>query len=208
MAIEIQDKTYINLLDLLTKDRELPAECDTWGIKSVHADLITTKRFKYPFPGNWAVASGPFLNHKGSCPEDVGDGLCVATSWQGMASGGITARTLLLVAYASTEMLGDDEQDQGKFRVKRLFVVDLLDGERLIRVHGSGAYLSGANLSGAYLSGADLSGANLSGASLSGASLSWANLSWANLSGATYTKYTKFPKNFTIPSSIVLLEVD
>jgi uncharacterized protein YjbI with pentapeptide repeats len=42
----------------------------------------------------------------------------------------------------------------GKLRVRRVRVVAVLDGERVLREHGSGANLSGANLSGANLSGA------------------------------------------------------
>ncbi|TDT31133.1 pentapeptide repeat-containing protein [Naumannella halotolerans] len=171
---------YSNLLDVITKDRELPDGWDTWGIKSTRPDLTTRNGFQWPFPGGVAEAPN-MLDHNGSCPREEGDGLCVATTWAGMASGGFPARTLLLVAYNMADARGDQV---GKCRVPRVAVVDLVDGERLVRDHGANSYLRGANLSGANLRGADLSEADLRGADLSGADLSGADLSEADLRGA------------------------
>ena len=171
---------YINLLDKLTEGRTLPEGYTAWGIKSTHPDLTTRGGFQWPFPGN-ATDTYPLDDHDRSCPRREGDGVCVATSWLGMASAGYTADTLLLVAYRSVEARG---YESGKLRVPQAFVVALIDGVRLVRDHGSGANLYGANLPRANLYGASLSGANLSGANLSVADLSMANLSRANLYGA------------------------
>ncbi len=172
----------VNLLDVITADRELPEGFEHLAVRSVRPDLSSSRGYRYPFPGGVAEAAGPFLDHRGSCPAAVGDGICAATTWAGMASGGIPARTLLLVAYRTVDVLGDSET--GKLRLRAMFVADLLDGETLLRESGHGAYLYGAYLSGAYLNGAYLYGAYLSGAYLGGAYLSGAYLGGAYLSGA------------------------
>ena len=177
----------VNLLHLITQDRDLPKGCDTWGIRTVRPDLTSKYDFRYPYPGNWVDAPGPIAaSNTDACPVSVGDGLCVGLTWRGMASGSVPARTLLLVGYSSADVLGTSSY---KVRVRRLFVAELIDGEKLLVVSGRGADLTGADLSGANLSGAnlyraDLSGAKLGGANLSGADLNGANLNGANLSGA------------------------
>ena len=186
----------VDLLQVITDGRHLPDGCDRWAIKSTRPDLTTYGGYRWPYPGRWAEATDPDPAHTGACPSRPGDGLCVAWTWAGMASGGIPARTLLLVAYAAGDVLGSGA---GKARVRRVHVVDMVDGEALLRRAGRGADLGGADLSGAYLSGAnlgraylgwadlrgaDLSGANLRGADLSGADLRGADLGWANLRGA------------------------
>ena len=165
----------------------LPDGYDRWGIKSVHPDLRTYKGYQWPFPGGVAHAQDVDPDNTGACPGRPGDGLCVATTWQGMASGGIPARTLLLVAYRDADILGRDEEE-GKLRCRDVAVVAVVDGERLLREAGAGVNLYGADLTGADLSGADLGGANLSGANLSGAYLGEANLSGANLGGANLAR--------------------
>jgi hypothetical protein len=183
----------IDLLDVITKDRELPEGYDQWAIRTVRPDLRSRNNYRYPFPGKVAKAAGPFSEGRGECPSHDGDGICAATTWRGMASGGVVASTLLLVAYKEKHALGGSRSG-GKLRLRRFLVVDVIDGLDLLRKSGKGANLSGAdlsganlfgaNLSGAKLRGADLYGANLSGADLSGANLFGANLSGANLSGA------------------------
>jgi hypothetical protein len=142
---------YASVLNRLTEGRRLPKGCDTWGFKSVRPDGRTRGDFTWPLAAKWVEASGPFLDHRSECPRAEGDGLCVATTYAGMASGGIPARTMLLTAHSSADVLGEAP---GKLRVRRVRVVAVLDGERVLREHGSGANLSGANLSGANLSGA------------------------------------------------------
>jgi hypothetical protein len=191
----------IDLLDVITKDRELPEGYDQWAIRTVRPDLRSRNDYRYPFPGKVAKAAGPFSEGRDECPSHDGDGICAATTWRGMASGGATASTLLLVAYKEKHVLGGSRSG-GKLRLRRFLVVDVIDGLDLLRKSGKGADLSGANLSyanlsyvnlcganlrGAYLSGADLSYADLRGASLSGAYLCGANLRGAYLSGANFS---------------------
>ena len=125
----------------------LPDGYDRWGIKSVQPDLRTYKGYQWPFPGGVATAGNVDPDNTDACPGRPGDGLCVATTWQGMASGGIPARTLLLVAYRGADILGRDEEE-GKLRCREVAVVAVVDGERLLREAGAGANLSGANLYG------------------------------------------------------------
>jgi len=155
---------YKNLLDTITEGRTLPEGFDTWGIKSTRPDLTTRGGYRWPFPGNTATAPD-MADHNDPCPRFAGDGLCVALDWNGMASGGFPARTLLLVAYRASEAHGN----RSKVRVPAVHVVALVDGEALIRASGTRANLYGANLSGANLSVANLRGADLDRANLRGA---------------------------------------
>ena len=169
----------VNLIPVIV-DREqatMPEWCDSWGIKSVRPDLRTYGGYQWPWPGQTAVCDPNALmpTNRDACPSQEGDGLCVATSWRGMASGGIPASTMLLVAYASSEALGGDTEN-GKLRLPRVAVVAVVDGLRLLRESGAGANLRGANLYAANLSGANLSGANLRGANLYAANLTRADL--------------------------------
>ncbi|MFN6539631.1 MAG: pentapeptide repeat-containing protein [Nostoc sp. EkiNYC01] len=70
-----------------------------------------------------------------------------------------------------------------------------------------GVRLAGANLWGVNLEGANLSNANLEAANLGGANLSNANLSNTELIRASYTKETKFPKNFN-PANKTMYLID
>ena len=139
--------TDIDLIPIIVKREHatLPDWCDSWGIKTVQPDLRTYGGYQWPCPGQTAACDPARLvpENTGACPSHAGDGLCVATSWQGMASGGIPARTLLLVAYASAEVLGRDDA-AGKLRLPRVAVVALVDGQRLLGEAGSGANLDGA----------------------------------------------------------------
>lgn len=169
-------------------DREqavMPDGFDSWGIKSVRPDLSTAHNFRWPFPGSCTSSYDAVdaLNI-GACPSRIGDGLCIATTWQGMASGGIDARTLLLVAYQSEWLLGYDE-DMGKFRVGGpVAVVALIDGWRLVVEEGERANLKDADLRGADLSGANLRNADLSLANLDRTFMRMADLRGADLSDA------------------------
>ena len=207
-----EEKKYTDLIPVIVERTKatLPEGFDSWGIKSILPDLTTRNGYQWPFPGGIAECDPKEIDadSASACPRHEGDGLCVATSWRGMASSGFPARTLLLVAYGADEVLGRDDTE-GRLQCPRVAVVALADGERLLREAGSGADLRGAdlrranlrranlrwanlseanlrraNLSGADLRGADLSWANLSGADLRGANLRWANLREANLSEA------------------------
>ena len=176
-----------NLLAVITSDPSvsMPEGFDTWGVKSVHPDLITTHGFQWALPGGVNVSNDALVpGNTSACPNRPGDGLCVATTWRGMASGGIPARTLLLVAYRKSDIVGRDEAS-GKLRIGGpVASVKLVDGCRLIRERGAGMVLEDANLRGANLRDADLRGASLEGANLWGADLEDANLRGANLEDA------------------------
>ena len=181
---------YRDLLPVIV-EREgaaLPDGFDSWGLKSVHPDLRTTRGYRWPAPGDIAECDpGRIIDiNTDACPAQVGDGLCVATSWRGMASGSIPARTLLLVAYTCSDVLGRDEVE-GKLRCPRVAVVALVDGEWLLRETGTRANLRHANLTGAHLTCANLTGANLT----------CANLTGANLTGAEWTALTSWPAGFS-----------
>ena len=168
------DTTYRDLIPVIVEREQatLPPGCDSWGIKSVHADLRTTHDYTWPLPGNVAECDPNRIvtDNDGACPDQEGDGLCVAKTWRHMASGGISARTILLVAYHSTDILGS-EIDGDKLRASKVHVVALIDGERLLREAGRDANLQRANLEGANLEGANLQGADLRGANLQDADL-------------------------------------
>jgi len=180
--------------------------------RAVHPDLRSSRGYRWPWPGNEAVAplpEGKEFTRGGPCPEFPGDGLCLAKTWRGAASGSIPAITCLLVEFDPADVLGEDDD---KLRVARCRVVDVFDAPGLIRdgwccnanlggadLRGAnlgGADLWGADLGGADLWGADLRGADLGGADLGGADLRGANLGGAHLRGATADRWTRWPDGF------------
>ena len=199
--------------------------------RSVHPDLRSSHGYRWPFPGHDAVAplpDGAEFTSGDPCPQFVGDGLCLAKTWRGAASGGIPAITCLLVEFDDGDVLGEDDD---KVRVSSCRVVDVFDAPALLRDGwGKGAYLTGADLTradltgatlygatlyganltradltGAYLSRADLTGATLSGADLSGAYLYGATLSGADITRARADRYTRWPAGFDPKAAGVLL---
>ena len=160
--------------------------------RAVHPDLRSSHGYRWPWPGNEATAplpDGQEFTRGDPCPQFIGDGLCLAKTWRGAASGSIPAITCLLVEFDQADVLGEDDD---KIRVSRCRVVDVFDGPALIRDGWCrGADLRGANLRGAGLGYADLwsadlgyadlRGANLGGANLWGADLRYADLGGANL---------------------------
>ena len=199
----------------------VPDEPLTLGWRTVHPDLRSTRGYRYPHPGGWATCTGNHLTAGDPCPSFNGDGLCVAKTWAGAASGGIPAHAALLVAYRPGDVLGEDAD---KVRVRSMLVLDVFNPARLLREGmGAGAdltradltradltranltraNLTGANLPGANLSGADLTGANLTGANLPGADLTGADLTGANLTGANLTRayadrWTRYPVGYEV----------
>jgi hypothetical protein len=172
------------LLDLVAQraqDGDLTGIGDTdlcWAFRAVHPDLRSRNGFRYPWPGKWATAPGPFITENTTgCPQAEGDGLCVAKTVSGAGQGGIPFRTVLIVGYRPADVLGSDDQ---KLRVRALYVADVADGIGLLR----GTYLRGAVLRGADLRGADLGGAYLRSADLRDADLRGADLRGADLGGA------------------------
>ena len=100
------------------------------GWKAVHPDLRSRDEYRYPFPGGWADAGGPILDHSDACPRQAGDGLCVAKTWKGAASGCIPASTVLLVGYHDDDVYGEDDH---KVRVGAMLVLDVVDVPSLAR---------------------------------------------------------------------------
>ena len=130
-----------------------------WGFRFNAVDLTSQHSFCWPFPGNWAVADGPFTDSSNPCPSRPGDGICVAHTLAGAQSSGrgLGHSVGLLVAWLPGDVLGSSTD---KVRVKRAWVAAVFDPLKV----AYGANLYGANLSGANLFGAHLFGANLSGA--------------------------------------------
>jgi hypothetical protein len=127
-------------------------------------------------------AAGIIRGNTSPCPEREGDGLCLAKTFTGAASGSITASTGLIVAYRPKDVLGEDGH---KLRVSQCTVLDFIDIPRLIRKGcATNADLRRADLRRADLYGADLHEADLRRANLSLANLRESNLSGANLYGA------------------------
>ena len=148
--------------------------------KAVRPDLRTSNGYRWPWPGSEAVADPGergFTRGGNGCPAFPGDGLCLAKTWAGAASGGIPAITCLLVTYDPADVLAETDD---KLRVTRCRVTDVYDAPALIRA----GFCAGADLRGADLGGADLGGADLGGAYLGGAYLRGADLRGADLGGA------------------------
>ena len=153
-----------------------------WAWKAVDVDFTTRNGFKWPFPTENGAeveeTSAIDTNNKTGCPNQDGDGLCLAKTWCGAAARGKPTRTVLWVSYYHNDVLGEDND---KLRVKRCFVHYLFDADKLVRSGGNRANLYGANLRAADLRDADLRGANLYGANLRDTDLRGANLRGANL---------------------------
>jgi hypothetical protein len=167
------------------------------GWKVVRPDGRTHDNYQWPLTATDVQAdpNGRAFELGDACPSFPGDGLCIATSWEGAQSGGLPAITGLAVAYREADKLGGDST---KIRVKGCRVLDVLDIPRLLREgHGTGAYLTGAYLTRADLTRANLTGANLTGANLTGADLTRANLTRANLTRANLTDANLTDANLT-----------
>ena len=85
------------------------AKLTAW--RAVRPDLRSSNGFRWPFPGKKAVAplpEGSVFTRGNPCPVFVGDGLCLAKTWRGAASGGIPAITCLEVTYKPEHVLGED----------------------------------------------------------------------------------------------------
>ena len=173
--------------------------------RAVHPDLRSSRGFRWPFPGNEAVAplpDGAEFTRGGPCPKFEGDGLCLAKTWRGAASGGIPAITCLLVEFDEADVLGENDD---KLRVSRCRVVDVFDAARLVRDGWcADADLRGADLRGADLWAADLRGADLWGADLWGVDLRGVDLRGANLRGARANGRTVWPDGFDPKAAGVL----
>src|ERR1700738_389059 len=98
-----------------------------WAWRSVRPDLTSTHGYRWPFPGRWAEAAGPFeQTNKAGCPRVVGDGICLATTVGGAGSSGIKLGTALICAYRTEDVLGSERAGE-KLRVKRAWVAEMVD---------------------------------------------------------------------------------
>ena len=124
----------------------------------VRPDGRSRNDFLWKFKGVMSCARANILkDNTGPCPQQEGDGLCLAKTWAGAASGGIAAITGLAVTYRPRDILGENRE---KLRVRRCVVLGPIDLHRSIRAgKGRGANLGGANLRRANLGGANLYGA-------------------------------------------------
>lgn len=137
-----------------------PALRLAWRV--VHPDFTSSHGYRWPFPGQWASVPEAKFSTGRVCPSFAGDGLCLAKSWGGAASGGISSPVALICGYYNADVLG---QDYDKLRVRRALVLDVVSTPNVLARAGN------ANLYGASLGNADLRSANLYGANLYGANL-------------------------------------
>ena len=175
--------------DILTPPRVAKKNL-RWAFRLNHTDFRSRDDFRWPFPGFWGEASGPFTTTDNLCPSAPGDGLCVAHTLGGASSGGnrVGGSVGLLVCYLDADLLASSA---GKSRVRRAWVAGVFDPVRAVV-----AAKDGANLGGANLEYADLRGANLQAAELRYANLQAANLRDANLRDANYTQQTLWPARY------------
>ena len=154
----------------------------TLAWRAVHPDLRSSHNYRWPFPGRWAMSDpGDREYTEGDpCPQFAGDGLCLARTWRGAASGDIPAITGLICGYLPEDILA---KDVDKLRVRRAFVFEIVDIQRVIR-HG---HMAGADMFRADLRYGNLQGANLRGTCLADANLTSANLAHTDLRDARLT---------------------
>ena len=161
-----------------------PGEALGW--KTTRPDLTTDGHGgpepRY-YPGAVLETTAYVEANEDACPLRAGDGYCVARTFAGAASGELPLGPVVVLAWSG--MLGEVDE---KLRCRRVRVLTLWDGPRLIWEGGRGADLSRADLTGADLTGADLTGANLRRANLSRAALYEANLSRAALYEANLSR--------------------
>ena len=134
---------------------------DRWATKATRPDFTTRGGFQWAFPGGWTEdpddpKDGAYSGDV--CPREPGDGLSVAKTVRGMAAGGYSPSTVLVVGFNDSDVIAEDADT---IKVKRAYTLAVWDGLNLIRRHGTRANLNGADLSGADLYRADLSGADL-----------------------------------------------
>lgn len=138
---------------------------------AVQLDEIGFRTLQSRVPGFWPgrgwVRCSPskIVDSGSECPVSEGDGICVARTALGAASGGQSlAAGVLVVGWKSSDVLGATES---KVRLRAAFVLGPLTLRDALPALKSN--LTRANLTRADLTGADLYGANLYGANLAGA---------------------------------------
>lgn len=161
----------IDPLEEMTRELELPAGCDQWGMLALRPDMTTTNGSR-PTPGNPLPAS---------CEPPT-----VAKTWHGLSWYEGSANTVVLAAYSESDVIETNltydsywvEMDRlHTVTVGTVQVVKILSGAEVLRDHGQKADLCGAALQAMDLSDVDLTGADLTGADLERSCLQRSNLS-------------------------------
>ena len=124
--------------DILFPDNMTPDETADlrWGFRLNSLDFTSHGEYRWPFPGHWAEASGPFTQLPSVCPSAEGDGICIAKTISGAQSGSgrFGKSTGLLVAYLPADLLAEETD---KLRVKRAWVADVFDPVRALTLSGA-----------------------------------------------------------------------
>jgi hypothetical protein len=203
-----------DLLDLLAHtDYKMPDVPDglVLGWRNTGPDLVSRYGFQWAWPGQWTVAPDDGRDLTAShpnvaCPSEHLGWICVARTWRGARSGGMTSAVCLLLGYSVDDVLGGDDD---KVRVRRALTLAVVDVARLVRSADlrsadlryadlGYANLRYANLRSADLRSANLGFANLRYANLRSADLRSANLGFADLRYATGNKYTLLPDGWIV----------
>jgi len=152
------------------------------ALKATNPDLTTRDGFRWAAPPDMTTDPHALANPTLEvCPQRAGDGLSVAKTAKGMAQGGYSPATLLIVAVDPANIIAEDTD---KLKVVQARSLALVDGLAVIRRYGAGLDLTDAILTNADLRGANLRGAVLTDAILTDAILTGADLTGAILSGA------------------------
>ena len=127
---------------------------ETLGWKITRVEGTTSFGFQWPVEGE-VVATNVDPRNTAPCPWRKGDGLCIARTFCGAASSGISLANAqgLWLSYDEKDILG---QDRNKIRVSKCRVLGRFDPIAVIRRGAVGADLHAANLSFADLSYCDL----------------------------------------------------
>ncbi len=138
-------------LDALIRERlprviaMAPDGLDEWGVRVQGRDRISQHGFRWPGPGEWAIAPGkPESDLTHVCARHPGDGIHVAREMSGTYST-VPVDRIAIVGWREADVLGADAH---KVRVRRAWVGALLTIPAALRI------LYGAKLYGAYLYGA------------------------------------------------------
>ena len=78
-------------VEVVCREILLPENIDPetllWGFRLNGLDMVSSHEYRWPFPGCWAEATGPFTTGGDGCPASEGDGLCVAKTIEGSQYG-------------------------------------------------------------------------------------------------------------------------
>lgn len=155
---------------------------ETLGWKITRVEGTTSFGFQWPVEGE-VVATNVDPRNTGPCPWHEEDGLCIARTFGGATSGGISLANAqgLWLSYDEKDILG---QTDSKIRVSKCRVLGRFDPIAAIRRGAVGADLSTANLSFADLSYCDLRNVDFRYTNLYHTDLSHSDLRGTDFSGS------------------------